>query len=1087
MTDFITPFSPEYTIYFPGDPVTLVLLGAWNLLILIGLFLYRDKQVSFDRQRLSWLAILSALVLVLTPFFGVMLTPDLAGSSLIPPVRHFVVFAAVPWMVGAGVLGVLPAGLIAGISGLLLAYLDTHQIATPLLLMTCSLIFSRVIQAQRDTTLGRALQRPLVGAVFTWLISTPTIFIALMLSASGPLSLRFAAAFEGFRAAWLTLGGMIFVGGLAAALIRLVVPESWTAGWGLSAMTPRSELSRMLTQLGLIFLVLITLMVSSIWRISENTTRQTLVQELTDTAKISAEGLTQFIEIGTSQIESLADEVDLADQDLMVVEASLAQQFTSQSYFDQLGIFTLEGSLISSQPSQTPSQEGGALLTAEEIDAITQAGGGTSPVILAAPPLQGALAARIRFVMGIESSEEQVVRVLCGWVSLAENPLGALILDSLATLEEKGGVSQIIDNEGWRVYHTNPGLLLTEYASQRFSTSTFFEGAGQDDGPIMTYFQPIQQNGWAVVTAFPDEVRHLSTWELARPLILLGMAACLIVIFIVFLISFPKARELDQLKLGIEAAISGRQPPVGMGGQKRKSTQAEVFTQTLISLNRRVQQQRDLLTLYRPNGNLENLKEDLSQVMKAALAQGVSSVRIVLNQRGKIPSLLKNQGAFGLGRDSRLFAALDPQVTSLVTTEAPLVLGDEQVGQLLSLPAGVPYPASLLAFSLKSGEEWWGILWATYPATPDPGQDTVAFFRMLANRISDILAGYALVEGYREHREQLEQALNLIPQGVLLVDEKENVVYHNESLATLLGDVNQELAGGNLISYLEKNRFPELLDAIQNDGFDKEIRLSRGGSLHLKRERVEVNGVDSGSVLIFEPVNGFKTGMNTDIELVTIVSHALRSPLTLIHGYAKILRLTGNLNNQQDDYISKIINGIEEMRSLVQNLLELGRLESLGMVEYSEFKASQVLQKIKDSMAAQFRQKNIQLAVSHPEESITIRADFSLLTQAVKNLVDNALKFTKMGGKVSLSVIERDDKVVFSVKDTGPGIAPLDQRHLFENFQRAQGKQTDETSGSGLGLAIVRAIVDHHHGRVWVESQLGKGSIFFVEIPKRPA
>jgi signal transduction histidine kinase len=1083
MPDFVTPFSPEYAIFIPEDPTTLLFLGVWTLLILIGLVLLRDRQASFDRKNLTWLAILSLMVLVLTPFLGVMLFPGLAEHSSNLPVKHFVLFAAVPWMVGAGVLGLLPAGLIAGISGLLLAYLDTHQIATPLLFMTLSLVFRCSLRQGKTKGIARLLRFPLASAVFAWLISTPALFFSLFLSAAGPVGLRFAAAMRSFIPAFLTLGGMILAGGLAATLVRRASPKSWTVDRLGDPAERGSSLGRLIVQFGLLFIIVITLLVSSTWGIAENTVRRRLVQQLTDTARVSSDVLSLFVNIGTSQINDLTTGGDLADQDPSAVGIALTQLVNSQTFFNRLSVFTLEGSPVSSHP---PLEEGMPLSTPEELMAISQVAVEGSTMALAAPSLGEDRAAEVSFITGIQNPAGQTVRVLLGRASLVENPISSVLLGSLAVLEGRGGVAQVIDGAGRRIYHTDLELILTEYADQGFTTSTFYTIRTLEDESVMTYYQPIPEQGWAVVTAFPDEVRHLMAWDLAQPLMLAGLIGSLILLLGVFLIFLPQARELEYMKSGIESVVKEQLPSVGMAGRGRKKTYAQVFTQTLASLNRRVQQQRDLLTVYSPNGGLVDLQADLEQVMKAALAQGVSSVRIVLDRRAQNSDLLQKQGPFGLGRDARLYAALDSQIASLVNSTGPLVLNDAQVNELLALPAGSAYPSSLIALPLQSEDEWWGVLWATYPATTDPTQESVMFFRMLSERTVGILAVHALLTKFSATQQQLEQAIDQFPQAMILIDGGGKVLYHNRSFSALIGNAKQELVGRDLFDFLEQNNQPELIKALQSEGETKEIRLENRDVLRIKQEPVEFNGIPTGLIVLFEPLSGLKTQLDSSSELVTIVSHALRSPLTLIHGYTKILRLTGNLNDQQDDYISKIINGIEEMRSLVENLLELGRLESHGVVDFSEFQAHQVLLKIKDSMAAQFRQKNIQLSITQPEEMILIRADFSLLTQAVKNLVDNALKFTKVGGKVILNVREKDGRVVFAVKDTGPGISPLDQRHLFEKLQRGRRGRGEEAAGSGLGLAITRAIVDHHNGRVWVESELGKGSTFFIEIPKLP-
>jgi signal transduction histidine kinase len=244
-----------------------------------------------------------------------------------------------------------------------------------------------------------------------------------------------------------------------------------------------------------------------------------------------------------------------------------------------------------------------------------------------------------------------------------------------------------------------------------------------------------------------------------------------------------------------------------------------------------------------------------------------------------------------------------------------------------------------------------------------------------------------------------------------------------------------------------------------------------------------IEGQQAGQALLITDITQTKLTDSRKSEIVTTVSHELRSPLTLIHGYAKILQLTGNLNEQQDTYIGNIIAEVEEMRSLVQNLLDMGRLESEHALDLTRIEAGEIVNSAIKSMEAQARQKNIQINVSLPKSPIYFEADETFLAQALKNLIENAIKFSKMGREVTLSVQLNPDNVVFEVKDEGIGISPLDQRHLFKKFQRMSNPVGQNQQGSGLGLAIVKSIAERHGGKVWFDSQLGKGSTFYLQIP----
>jgi signal transduction histidine kinase len=163
-------------------------------------------------------------------------------------------------------------------------------------------------------------------------------------------------------------------------------------------------------------------------------------------------------------------------------------------------------------------------------------------------------------------------------------------------------------------------------------------------------------------------------------------------------------------------------------------------------------------------------------------------------------------------------------------------------------------------------------------------------------------------------------------------------------------------------------------------------------------------------------------------------------------------------------------------------LLDLGRIEAgVGMVREACALAD-VVRSVVETMRPQALSRGILLRTGLLSERV-IYGDQGLLKHAITNLVDNAIKYTPVDGVVTVSVQEQDMAMVIAVKDTGIGIAPSDQAHLFERFYRVKRRETVDIKGTGLGLAIVKSIAEWHRGRVWVESQIGDGATFYILVP----
>jgi signal transduction histidine kinase len=247
---------------------------------------------------------------------------------------------------------------------------------------------------------------------------------------------------------------------------------------------------------------------------------------------------------------------------------------------------------------------------------------------------------------------------------------------------------------------------------------------------------------------------------------------------------------------------------------------------------------------------------------------------------------------------------------------------------------------------------------------------------------------------------------------------------------------------------------------------------------------IRIGDQPAGKVCILRDITQFKQQEETRSEFVATVSHDLRVPLSLMKGYATMLGMVGELNEQQKTYVRKILNSEETMSHLVGNLLDLGRIDAGEGLKRTNVDPGEVVDRVANSLQLQAAQKNIQIGRNTQDRVFpAISADPALLHQALYNLVDNAIKFTPVGGSVDVSLEATPECLVFRVTDTGIGIAPLDQPRLFERFYKGGQREAYQARGSGLGLAIVKSIAERHGGKVWVDSSLGKGSTFSLEIP----
>jgi signal transduction histidine kinase len=221
-------------------------------------------------------------------------------------------------------------------------------------------------------------------------------------------------------------------------------------------------------------------------------------------------------------------------------------------------------------------------------------------------------------------------------------------------------------------------------------------------------------------------------------------------------------------------------------------------------------------------------------------------------------------------------------------------------------------------------------------------------------------------------------------------------------------------------------------------------------------------------------------------EFISMVSHELRTPLTTIKGFVSIVlnEETGPLNSQQRHFLETSDRAIDRLTLLVSDLLDISRIEA-GQIKMQlrPTSAMELCQRLEASFAPQLKAQNLTFTLRVPPKLPRVLVDPHRISQVFDNLLSNAIKFTTKGG-ITVSATDKGDFVLFSVKDTGSGIPADEHDKIFDKFYQIKVGSGYPSKGTGLGLAIVKSIVESHRGKVWVESDSGKGADFRFILPR---
>jgi len=344
-------------------------------------------------------------------------------------------------------------------------------------------------------------------------------------------------------------------------------------------------------------------------------------------------------------------------------------------------------------------------------------------------------------------------------------------------------------------------------------------------------------------------------------------------------------------------------------------------------------------------------------------------------------------------------------------------------------------------------------------------------------------------------KRQTENVVHSLSDGLIVLNTNGEVVMMNPAAEKLL-DVNKEQQFGKPIkNALKKEQMLSLAQEKQGKEF-KEIELSA--------ENDDTRKVIRASSAVIEDENGQTIGMVsmlTDItkqkeldrlkdKFVTTVSHELRTPLIAVRNALAVIlnRSAGPMSDLQEKFLVIAQRNIDRLGLLINDLLDISKLES-GKTELHPESVSidKLISETIETMTHWAKAKNISLVKDVDAGLPDILIDPHRITQVFTNLIGNSIKFTPANGKITLGARTDPDKtaILISVRDTGIGIAKEDMQKVFEKFYQANTawQSSNAISGTGLGLSICKELVQLHGGRIWIESEVGKGTTFFFTLP----
>lgn len=362
----------------------------------------------------------------------------------------------------------------------------------------------------------------------------------------------------------------------------------------------------------------------------------------------------------------------------------------------------------------------------------------------------------------------------------------------------------------------------------------------------------------------------------------------------------------------------------------------------------------------------------------------------------------------------------------------------------------------------------------------------------ITNNLNDLSEVIRLTqENLEQESKRLHSILSYMTDGVLAANRRGQITMINDMAKKQLGVQKEDVLNKSILKLLKIEDEYELRDLItQIPELTIDSQDANGEYLSLRVRFALVrreSGFISGLVAVLHDTTEQEKEERERRLFVSNVSHELRTPLTSVKSYLEALDEGALYDPVAPDFIKVSLDETNRMMRMVTDLLHLSRIDNATTkldVELINFTAfiTFILNRF-DKMRNQDEEKKYELVRDYPITSVWIEIDTDKMTQVIDNILNNAIKYSPDGGKITVSMKTTDDQMILSISDQGLGIPKQDLPRIFDRFYRVDRARSRAQGGTGLGLAIAKEIIKQHNGFIWAKSEYGKGSTFTIVLP----
>ena len=1079
--------ASETGLQLDGGPWSLLLPILISLPVIALVFHFRSQLSGMSRRQWAGVIGLAGAAILLgrlfplnIPWSDPFLTDQPVTATLAP-------FAAVPYLLAGAVLNV-PAAILVGVcGGLARAVGQTNALVDIAGMGLVAGVAALLMQQNYSGRFYGLLRRPPVAGglaqPFLGLLAGLHVLTS-MSPVSGVLAALDVGLYVTFAAIWpLMIEGAI--GGGIVILLLWIAPHLRLDRGTVPSPFKRSLQGQIVGNFLAFAAIVILLTTLVAFHLTTRSMSRAALEQMTanvDAAAIRLGALQSNLSLALSAYS--ADE-ELASIDALGNRGAVSRLQRAMPQFSRVLLVSDTGTVTTAsksnaQPHPAELQVAQAVFGENQSRFVTTEIDGETTVLLAVAVPQDKVGSVL-----IGQLAPHVLADIGGLLPGSAGPGDSLILDEHSTIVLGSGNEQHWKSGGsWTLPLPEQ---LKPIATEGASGQTVYQMQDEITGARQyLYYVSVPGTGWKIIATLPHSAILRQTLGIMGPVAMLLIAISLAFFLSVSAFGRNISRPLADVANASKAIAGGG----GLERPVRSHRDDEIgqLSMAFSQMQRALKQRLDELSLLLGVSNQVSATVNLADGMKAVLqgilrGTGAMGARAIVRNPIAPASLVYAEGPGAEG-----IAFLDRMIITALREEPELILASsreiEERFQLNASPI-----SAIFAVALRSAGEYQGALYVGYRQPHYFDSAELGLLRTLAGQAAVLVQNAYLFSAAEGGRRRLAAILASTTNAVLVTDQTDRVLLLNPAMERILGLKADTLIGQPVIDVIPVADLARRLSLGHSatvrgeEDADGKLELEIDARTYLANVAT-VHGSDEsalGRVTVMQDVTDFVELDRLKSEFLAGISHDLKSPLTYMQNYAGMLPGEEDPAIQQE-YILKILAGIDRMSLLVNDLVEMAHIQAGIDLKFNPVQMSELLIDIAEEYASPALMQGVRLKVQLEEDLPLVLGDRALLRRAITNYVTNGLKHAPNSGTILVAAGKKNDEVIISVRDHGPGISYIDQNHMFEKFYRGQ-KAAGSTRGSGLGLAIVKSVADHHQGRAWCKSRLGQGSIFYLALP----